>query len=99
MGQRPIAIHGLEHLATTDRGVIMVRNMVSQGIRDVQNGLDPKGIVREADKVIDTYCSNTVWRPPPAPTPEADRLLLREVVWGMAQDYLETDRPQLRRTI
>ena len=47
VGQRPIAIHALEHLATTDRGTIMVRNTIRQGIHDVQNGRDPKGLIRE----------------------------------------------------
>src|ERR1700752_834852 len=32
------ARHGLEHLASTDRGVTMMRNMIRQGIRAVQNG-------------------------------------------------------------
>ena len=36
-----IARHGLEHLASTDRGVIMMRNMIRQGIRAVQNGTGP----------------------------------------------------------
>src|ERR1700736_4898632 len=38
-----VSRHGLEHLATTDRGIIMMRNMIRQGIRTVRNGevLDP----------------------------------------------------------
>src|SRR6266851_3282988 len=36
-----VARHGLEHLASTDRGVIMLRNMVRRGIRAVQEGADP----------------------------------------------------------
>src|SRR6201984_3067311 len=33
-----IARHGLEHLASTDRGVIMMRNMIRRGIRAVRDG-------------------------------------------------------------
>ena len=96
VGQRPIAIHAMEHLATTDRGVIMLRNMIRQGIRDVQKGRDPKGIVREVGKVIDTYCNHTIWRLPPAPAPVEDKQLLREVGRKMAEEYVKASRPQRR---
>ena len=33
VGQRPIAIHDLEHLGTTDRGVAMWRRLLREGIR------------------------------------------------------------------
>src|SRR6201985_2917819 len=36
-----IARHGLEHLAATDRGVIMMRNLIRQGIREEQDGTGP----------------------------------------------------------
>ena len=49
VGQRPIAIHGLEHLATTDRGVIMVRRILREGIEAVQQGQDPKGVIRDTE--------------------------------------------------
>ena len=98
VGQRPIAIHALEHLATTDRGVIMLRNIIRQGIRDVQNGRDPKGLFRETGKVIDTYSNHTVWHVPPAPTSEEDKLLLHEIGRKMAEGYIKNGRPQQRRT-
>ena len=96
VGQRPIAIHGLEHLATTDRGIIMLRNTIRQGIHEVQKGRDPKGFAREAGKVVDTYSNHTIWRLAPAPTPEEDRQLLLEVGQKMAEDYVRTGRPQRR---
>ena len=94
VGQRPIAIHALEHLATTDRGTIMVRNTIRQGIHDVQNGRDPKGLIRETGTVIDTYSNDTIWRLPPAPTPEADGKLLQEAGRKVAKDLIKTGRPQ-----
>jgi hypothetical protein len=75
--QRPIAVHEREHLASTDRGVIMVRNLLRDGIRAVQRGEDPRRVVPGAGLTIPTYCRNTFLRIPPAATPEADRELLR----------------------
>jgi len=46
-GQGPIAIHGLEHLATSDRGVIMFRQILRDAIKAVGAGGDPKGVIRD----------------------------------------------------
>jgi hypothetical protein len=75
--QRPIAVHALEHLGATDRGVTLVRKLLREGIRALQRGEDPKRIVPSAGNTISTYCRNTVLRIPPAPSAEADRELLR----------------------
>ncbi len=77
VGQGPIAVHGYEHLATSDRGVAMFRRLVRKGIQDVQAGKDPMGIVRTPG-VIPTYAQDTVVRLPRAETEEADRARLRE---------------------
>jgi nitrite reductase/ring-hydroxylating ferredoxin subunit len=75
-----MARHGLEHLAATDRGVTMLRNMIRRGIRAVQQGADPEHVVRQEGKVITTYSQDRVVSGiPPAPTPEEDRRLLREI--------------------
>jgi phenylpropionate dioxygenase-like ring-hydroxylating dioxygenase large terminal subunit len=79
VGQRAIAIHALEHLGATDRGVIMFRKGIREGIEAVRRGRDPKGIVRDAGEVIPTYTQQTVLRVPPAADPAADEALLREV--------------------
>ena len=89
MSQRPIAVHALEHLGATDRGITMLRKMVRQGIQAVQKGEDPEGITRKEGDVISTYGNDTVKRIPPAPTPEADRKLLRETGWKWAQQYVK----------
>ena len=47
VGQRPIAVHALEHLGTTDRGVVMLRRIVREGVRAVQKGEDPEFLHRE----------------------------------------------------
>ena len=76
--QRAIAIHALEHLASTDRGVIMLRRIVRDGIRAVQAGLDPWGTHWPEAKVVPTHTQDLVLRLPPAASAEADRRLLRE---------------------
>ena len=76
--QREIAIHALEHLASTDRGVIMLRMIVRDGIRAVAAGRDPKEILREPRPPITTHAQDSVLRIPPEQDPEADKRLLRE---------------------
>ena len=76
--QREIAVHALEHLASTDRGVIMLRKIVRDGIRAVQAGRDPREIVRASTAPIATHFQDSVLRIPPSKDPEADARLLRE---------------------
>ena len=92
--QRPIAVHAMEHLADTDRGVIMFRDAVRRGIRAVQRGEDPPTLRRKAGEVIRTYTADTVKRVPPAPTPEADKKLMRETGLKWAQQYFK-EHPSL----
>jgi hypothetical protein len=44
--QGAIAPHSLENLGTLDRGVAMFRQLLRDGIRDVQAGQDPHGLLR-----------------------------------------------------
>ena len=46
--QGPIALHGLEHLVSSDRGVVMFRSLLRKAIAAVRAGEDPKGILRAA---------------------------------------------------
>jgi phenylpropionate dioxygenase-like ring-hydroxylating dioxygenase large terminal subunit len=89
VSQRPIAIHALEHLGATDRGVTMFRQQIRRDIRAVQAGREPKGLCRDAGAAISTYCNDTIVRVPPAATPEADRQLLRETGRRLADTYLK----------
>jgi len=75
--QRPIAVHEREHLATSDLGVVYVRKLLREGIKAVQRGEDPTRVPPRPGLSIPTYCRNTILRIPPAPTPEADRELIR----------------------
>ena len=47
-GQGPIALHGLEHLVSSDKGVMLFRKLLRTAIGEVRAGRDPKGILRDA---------------------------------------------------
>jgi nitrite reductase/ring-hydroxylating ferredoxin subunit len=89
VSQRPIAIHGLEHLGETDRGVSMFRRQIRRGIRAVQASDDPIGLCRDAGAVIATYCNNTVIRQPEAEGPASDKDIMRKMGRRLAQNYLK----------
>jgi hypothetical protein len=88
-----VARHGLEHLASTDRGVIMMRNLIRQGIRAVQNGTASERDRRNSPpngKKIATYSHDRVVPGIPlATTPEEDKRLLREVARKVVTDAVE----------
>jgi len=77
--QRTIAVHDLEHLASTDRGVIMLRKILRDGIRAVEAGETPPGLELEPRETIATYCQDTVLRVPVSGSPADDRALLRQI--------------------
>jgi len=94
VSQRPIAVHALEHLGATDRGIIMLRKLVRDGIRAMENGEDPLGIVRQRGKVIPTFSQDTIIRIPPAPNPAQDEELLRETGRKVLADCLRQYGPR-----
>ena len=55
-----------------------MRQMIREGIRAVQEGRDPVGVVRDPNKVIRTRGQSTVVRVPRAATPEEDEQLLKK---------------------
>jgi hypothetical protein len=84
-----VAIHALEHLGATDRGVIAFRQQIRRGIRAVQSGEAPQGLSRKAGAVIPTFCNDTVVRVAPGLTPEEDCELMRATGRRLAESYLE----------
>ena len=95
VSQRPVAVHALEHLATTDRGVIMLRSLVRRGIRTVQNGEDPEGVTLQDNGIVPTYSYDWLRRIPPAPTPAQDRLLLRETGRRVVEECISDSLPSV----
>jgi 5,5'-dehydrodivanillate O-demethylase len=68
--QGPIADRTRERLATSDRGILLYREILKREIEKVQRGLDPIGVVRTpGHEPIDTYIENwieMIQRFPPA---------------------------------
>ena len=95
VGQRPIAVHATEHLATTDRGVALARRMVREGIDAVGRGEDPVGVVRDPEAVVPIYANELVRHAPAAATAEADKDLIRDVSRAAYEDVLAGRRPRL----
>jgi phenylpropionate dioxygenase-like ring-hydroxylating dioxygenase large terminal subunit len=89
VSQRPIAIHGLEHLSATDRGVTMFRNRVRRGIRAVRDGRPLAELCRDPGMVIPTYCNNTVLRMPPVADRAEDKRRMRAAGRELAEGYLK----------
>ena len=48
-GQGKVAKHSEEHLATTDRGIVMLRRLLQEQLEAVQEGRDPAGVSFDAD--------------------------------------------------
>jgi 5,5'-dehydrodivanillate O-demethylase len=48
--QGPITDHGLENLATSDRGVAMYRKTLLDQVGRVERGEDPLGVIRDPKK-------------------------------------------------
>jgi phenylpropionate dioxygenase-like ring-hydroxylating dioxygenase large terminal subunit len=95
VSQRPIAIHGLEHLGATDRGVTMFRSQIRRGLRAAAAGQDPVGLRHDARAAIPTYCNDTVVRIPPAESAAADRQVMRATGRRLAEAYFR-DPPLLK---
>jgi 5,5'-dehydrodivanillate O-demethylase len=60
--QGPIADRTSERLTSSDRGVIMLREVMMREIKRVQEGLDPMGIIRDPNKhvMIDTNLMQSI---------------------------------------
>jgi len=92
--QGRIPAHSLEHLGTLDRGVVMFRRMLREGIRDVNAGKDPHGLFRDAS-VIPTYASDRVVPMPHVAGDESDALM--QLAEQTAREYLANPPLQGRR--
>lgn len=89
-----VARHGFEHLASTDRGIIMMRNMIRRGIRAVRNGETLDYPILRNGAALATYSHDQmVPGHPPAPTDAEDRKLIREVARNVMVDAIKTGLP------
>jgi phenylpropionate dioxygenase-like ring-hydroxylating dioxygenase large terminal subunit len=64
-GQRAIAVHALENLGTSDTGIVMLRRLLREQLKRVEDGLDPINTVRDAylSRGIATHAWNTILSP------------------------------------
>jgi len=63
-GQRPIAVHALEHLATSDVGIVQLRRMLRDQLTAIKEGRDPINVFRDCEgQTIETHAWNTVLSP------------------------------------
>lgn len=88
--QRPIAIHALEHLGTTDRGVSILRRIVRTGIRSVASGREPNHRRGSTNDPISTYCQDSVVRVPRRGN-RNDELVLRDIGRAIAGIVIDED--------
>jgi hypothetical protein len=51
-GQGAITLHSEEHLATSDRGIVMLRRLLRQQIKIVQEGGDPIGVSFDPNEAL-----------------------------------------------
>ncbi len=57
--QGPVSPREGERLATSDKGIVMLRELMFQEIEKVQRGLDPLGVIRDPNHaIIDTNLEN-----------------------------------------
>jgi phenylpropionate dioxygenase-like ring-hydroxylating dioxygenase large terminal subunit len=86
-----VSRHGLEHLASTDRGIIMMRNMIRRDIRANRNGETLGSPMLRNGAAVPTYSHDRVVAGiAPVGTPEEDRRLLREVARKVVAETIET---------
>jgi hypothetical protein len=88
VSQRPIAIHALEHLGASDRGVVIFRRLLRQQIRAVKDGQDPAGVNAMNGRPIATYLRNTSIVVKAKDDAREDRKLWRELARKVADEAL-----------
>src|SRR5258708_5160011 len=65
-GQGPISLHSEEHLAMSDRGIVMLRRLLTKQIELVQKGGDPLGVSFDPDGAVFKIRSGNFYRTPQA---------------------------------
>ena len=62
VGQGPITLHSEEHLATSDKGIVMLRRLLREQIRIVQQGGDPLGVTFDPAKAEHSVVAGNFYR-------------------------------------
>ncbi len=61
VSQRSIAVHALENLATSDRGVALLRRLIRERVRALVTETAPRDLPTNDEGTVATYCQDTVW--------------------------------------
>jgi hypothetical protein len=92
----PITSHAREHLATTDKGVAMLRRRLLHEIRNLRAGIEPMRPVALNGSHVPTYGGDTILHIPPKGGD--DRELILDVSRKIAAAYIEfQDLPDAAR--
>jgi hypothetical protein len=85
----PITSHAREHLATTDRGIALLRRRLKRDIENLQKGVEPERPTPNATGAIPTVGGDTILRIPRQDGDDAH--LIGEVSRKIAAAYVETE--------
>lgn len=83
----------MEHLATSDVGVILLRNLLRKKIRELLEGQEPVPAPTDENGITRTNANDTVMRIPAAPTEVEDIKLLRDTGRKVAEEYVGNPPP------
>lgn len=97
LSQRPIAVHKAEHLGTGDRGVVMHRRLIRQGIERTRDERSAVALQEVSRRPIPTYAHDTFLNIPPT-SKENDRELLRRIGSEVSQIVIASGQEEGERT-
>lgn len=89
VSQGPMTSHAREHLATTDKGVALLRRKLRKAIDALANGVEPQQSVPEATGAIATMAGDTILRIPLNPEQD-DREMILHICRAVAAALMET---------
>jgi len=90
VSQGAIANRNAEHLGTTDRGIVLLRRMLTRAVRAVGEGLVPEVPRLYAKNPARTYCHEYVYRVPPGGALD-DRARIESFARDAAKIVIDTD--------
>lgn len=85
----PITSHAREHLATTDRGISLLRRRLRKEIEALAQGTEPLRPEPQGDLGVATHAGDTILRIPPEPGRD-ERELIQQVCRAVAAAYVDT---------
>ncbi|MBU3738196.1 MAG: aromatic ring-hydroxylating dioxygenase subunit alpha [Rhodoferax sp.] len=89
VSQGPMTSHAREHLATTDKGVALLRRKLRRAIDALANGVEPLQAKPEATGAVATMAGDTILRIPLDPKQD-DREVILHVCRAVAAALMET---------